>query len=67
MSSYKVIVEDMHCNNCAKKIKDAFAAKNVACNVNLAKKEVEIDDMDVAEIYATIEDAGFTPTDCEIL
>jgi len=67
--TYKIIVEDMHCNNCARKISEALnKAGDVGVKVNLAKKEVVIDsDLAVEDIYAIIEDAGFTPTDCELM
>lgn len=69
MTSYKVGVEDIHCQNCAAKIKEALEKDSDAMvSVDVKRKEVTIDSsLRVEEIYQRIEDAGFTPCDCEIL
>ena len=70
MNTYKVIVEDMHCQNCAKKITQALEEKgaDVVVSVDLKKKTVTVDScLSAEEIFTTIEDAGFTPVDLELV
>ncbi len=70
MCSYKIVIEDMNCNHCVQKIKQAFedADDTAAVKVNLAKKEIELDtDLTVEEICEVIENAGYTFTDLQLL
>ena len=70
MNSYKVVVEDMHCQNCVRKIKEALESKgkDVVVSADLNKKTVTVDSSLSAEvIFTTIEDAGFTPVDLELV
>lgn len=70
MISYKIKVEDMQCNHCGKAIKEALEelAEDVFVSYNVAKKEVIVDSsLSVAEIYETIQKAGFTPSDLDLL
>ncbi len=68
MLSYKIIVEDMNNNACAREIRRALEAEGAAVTVNLPRKEIIIDsDLEVEDIYAIIEEAGYTPTDLELV
>ena len=69
MISYKIIVEDMKCRNCAKKITDALIEAGAeAVDVKLARKEVYVDsDLPVEVLYETIRQAGYEPTDLELI
>lgn len=70
MNSYKIVVEDMKCNMCAKRIREALEslADDVVVTANVAKKEVIVDsNLSVEEIYSTIEEAGYTPSDLDLL
>lgn len=69
MCSYKIIIEDMNCNHCAQKIRQAFEAADdtAAVKINLAKKEVELDtDLTVEEICEIIDNAGYTFSGLEL-
>ncbi|MBQ6655294.1 MAG: hypothetical protein IJM79_07220 [Erysipelotrichaceae bacterium] len=69
MISYKIKVEDLSSQGDGRVIREALydaGADNVS--VNAARKEVVIDsDLSVEELYEIIEDAGFTPTDLELI
>lgn len=70
MNSYRIVVEDMKCNKCAMKIREALEAlgDDVIATANVARKEVIVDsNLSVEEIYATIEEAGYTPSDLDLL
>lgn len=70
MNNYRITIEDMMCNNCVRKITDALqkASEKTAVSANLAKKYIEVEtDLSVEDLFATIEDAGFTPTDLELI
>lgn len=69
MTSYKIIVEDMMCNKCAMKIRQALEKLgDVAVSANVSKHEIIVDsDVSVADLYKAIEDAGYTPSDCELV
>lgn len=70
MNSYKITVEDMKCNNCGRAIKQALEAlaDDVVVTANVARKEIIVDsNLSVAEIYETIEEAGYTPSDLDLL
>ena len=45
MQSYKIVIDDMKCKQCANKITEAFYEKdkNAALRVNLSSKEVLLD------------------------
>ncbi|MGN1398534.1 MAG: heavy-metal-associated domain-containing protein [Erysipelotrichaceae bacterium] len=69
MQSYKIIIEDMKCKQCANKITEAFYSKdkNAALRINLASKEVLLDsDLSIEEICDTIDEAGYTFLSIEI-
>ena len=69
MLSYKIKVEDLKNQSEGRIIREALydaGADNVS--VNAARKEIVIDsDLAVEEIYDIIEQAGFTPTDLELM
>ncbi|MBR0137918.1 MAG: heavy-metal-associated domain-containing protein [Erysipelotrichaceae bacterium] len=70
MKSYRITVEDIMCDNCAKKIKNALeeADEETVVSVNVKKKLVTVDtDLPVEEIFEIIEEAGFTPVDLELI
>lgn len=70
MTNYRITVEDMHCNKCANKITEALQAlsEKTACSCNVDKHFVDVEtDMSAADIFEAIEDAGFTPTDLELM
>ncbi|MCR5067083.1 MAG: hypothetical protein K6A14_03350 [Erysipelotrichaceae bacterium] len=69
MISYKIKIEDLNNQSEGRIIREAlFDAGADGVSVNAARKEVVIDsDLTVEEIYEVIEDAGFTPTDLELV
>ena len=69
MCSYKITIEDMNCNHCVQKIRQAFqdADDTSAMTANLSKKEVMLDtDLTVEEICEVITNAGYTFTEIEM-
>ena len=69
MISYKIRIEDLNAQADGRIIRDALldaGADNVS--VNAARKQIIIDsDLAVEDIFEIIEDAGFTPTDLELV
>ena len=70
MKSYVITVEDLNDNICAKAIRQALedADENTVVSVNVKKKLVTVDtDLPVEELFEIIEEAGYTPTDLELI
>lgn len=70
MMTYKITVEDIMCENCARKIRTALesADDKTVASVDVKKKTVTVDtDLKVEKLYEIIEDAGFTPGDLELI
>ncbi|MBO4538045.1 MAG: hypothetical protein IKX74_00340 [Erysipelotrichaceae bacterium] len=69
MISYKIKIEDLHSQAEGRIIREALydaGADNVS--VNAARRQIVVDsDLAVEDIYEIIEDAGFTPTDLELV
>lgn len=53
-------VEGIKCNNCIKKIKDAFK-KNGAKNISVDLTGVEFENLEYEKAIEIIEDLGFLP------
>ena len=51
---------DMMCENCVKRISEAFGKAGMQFRVSLPEKTVEVDG-DTAAACALLEDLGFTP------
>ena len=58
-----ILVPDMMCENCVRRITDALTKANLKFQVSLEKKTVEIDGCDncVKTAVGELEDLGFTP------
>ena len=70
MKSYRITVEDIMCENCARAIKNALesADEETVVSVNVKKKLVTVDtDLPVEELFELIEEAGFTPVELELI
>lgn len=70
MKSYRITVEDIMCENCARTIKKALeeADEETVASVNVKRKVVTVDtELSVEELFEIIEEAGFTPTDLELI
>ena len=59
----KILVPDMHCENCVKRINHALAAENLNFSVSLEEKTVTVDGCEhcVKTAFSEIYDLGFTP------
>ncbi len=60
---YEILVPDMHCENCVKRINNALAETGIKFEVNLDKKTVSVDGCEhcLATALGELEDLGFTP------
>ncbi len=70
MKSYVITVEDLMDNIGAKAIKQALedADEDTVVSVNVKKKLVTVDtSLSVEDLFEIIEEAGFTPTDLELI
>lgn len=58
-----ILVPDMMCENCVRRITNALSGANLKFQVSLEKKTVEIDGSDscVKTALGELEDLGFTP------
>lgn len=58
-----IVVPDMMCENCVRRITEALSGAKLDFSVNLAEKTVTIDGDDdrVQAAVAELEDLGFTP------
>lgn len=62
------IVEDMHCNSCAKTIKKALSSNDAVSDIetNVDTKEVKVtyddENFDVEEILSSLDTVGFPAT-----
>lgn len=69
MQSYKIVIDDMKCKQCANKITEAFYEKDkkAALRVNLSSKEVLLDtDLSIEEICELIDETGYTFSSIEV-
>ena len=59
----KILVEDMHCEHCVKRINNALENAGIKFTVSLEEKTVTIDGCEkcLKTAIAEIEDLGFTP------
>ena len=55
----KLIVSDMHCMHCVKRIQDALNAENIDANVDLASKTVTVSDEKAETVIGILDDLGF--------
>ena len=54
-----LMVPGMHCPKCVERIKNALAAENISCEVDLAAKTVTVGEADAAKAVETLDDIGF--------
>lgn len=61
--TYKILVPDMHCESCVKRIEGALKEAEIDFKVDLKSKTVTIDGCEhcLKTALAEIEDLGFTP------
>ena len=52
-------VPDMHCPKCVERIKNALAAENIACEVDLATRTVKVNEESAAKAIEALDDIGF--------
>lgn len=59
----KILVEDMHCEHCVKRINNALENAGLKFTVSLEEKTVTIDGCEncLKTAISEIEDLGFTP------
>ena len=59
----KILVEDMHCEHCVKRINNALENASIKFTVSLEEKTVTIDGCEncLKTAISEIEDLGFTP------
>lgn len=59
----KILVEDMHCEHCVKRINNALENAGLKFTVSLEEKTVTIDGCEncLKTAVSEIEDLGFTP------
>ena len=59
----KIFVEDIHCENCVRRIKEALDKISVSCEISLEEKTVTVNGCDVCykKAFEEIYDIGFTP------
>lgn len=57
----KIPVPDMMCENCVRRITDAFSAGGLGFRVSLADRSVWVEDPGVPAALEALEDLGFTP------
>lgn len=57
----KIIVPDMACGHCEKRIKEALEKLGVKCEVNLSEKIVLVEEGKKELAFNEIYDLGFTP------
>lgn len=55
----KVEVPGMMCANCVKRISDAFADENVAVEISLEEKTIEVAEADLDKAKGILDDLGF--------
>ncbi len=55
----RIDVPDMMCENCVKRISNAMAEANVAVEISLENKTVEVADADEAKAKEILDDLGF--------
>lgn len=60
---YKIKVEDMHCENCVKRINNALREADINFEVDLEAKIVTVDGCEhcLNTALTELEDLGFTP------
>ena len=60
---YKILVSDMHCENCVKRIKNALTETEIDFTVDLFSKTITLNGCEhcLSTIIAKLEDLGFTP------
>ncbi len=60
---YKIKVEDMHCENCVKRIEKVLSETGIKFEVSLQNKTVEVDGCEhcLKTAITELEDLGFTP------
>lgn len=57
----KIIVKDMHCINCVKRIQTALSNESIEASVNLEDKSIVYQDENATKkILAAIEELGFS-------
>ena len=59
---YKILVPDMHCENCVKRINNALGESGIKFSVNLDTKTVEVDGCEhcLETAISELNDLGFT-------
>ncbi len=55
----KLYIPDMHCENCVKRISNAFQESNIDCTIDLSLKTVTVDPTKEAESKEILDDLGF--------
>ncbi|MBE6750705.1 MAG: heavy-metal-associated domain-containing protein [Ruminococcaceae bacterium] len=60
---YKILVEDMHCENCVKRIDNALKETGIKFEVDLQSKTVLVDGCEhcLKTAISELEDLGFAP------
>ena len=60
---YKILVPDMHCENCVKRINNGLNETGIKFSVDLSSKTVEVDGCEhcLKTALSELEDLGFTP------
>ena len=60
---HKILVSDIHCENCVKRIDNALKSTGIKYTVNLTEKTVTVDGCDhcLKTAINELEDLGFTP------
>lgn len=55
----KIYVENMHCQNCVKRIHDMFEKEGIPCEISLEERIVSVELEDRSEAMELLDDLGF--------
>lgn len=61
----KIYVENMHCQNCVKRIYEMFEKEGIPCEIHLADHIVSVEDEDRTEALELLDDLGFDAELCD--